>query len=259
MIYVLGANGFLGSAFARRCSARGLAWRAITRESYATLAGTACDWLVNANGNARKYLAAERPVDEFDRSVRSVRASLRDFDAGGYILLSSCDVYPDVSRPETTREEAPIDVATQTPYGFHKYLAELCVRHDAKRWLVFRGGGFVGPGLRKNAVYDVLHGGPLWVDPASEFQYLETDAAADIVLDVAAAGVTNEVFNLCARGVVSVTDVITMAGRTVAARPGSPRVRCEIDLDKLAARIAVPETRDTVASFLRGALAGRKT
>ena len=41
--------------------------------------------------------------------------------------------------PETTREDDPIDVTRQSKYGFHKYLAEQCVRHAAKRHLVTIG------------------------------------------------------------------------------------------------------------------------
>ena len=254
MIFVVGGQGFLGSAFVRRCQARGLACVAITRQNYGEFVGQECAVLVNANGNSRKYIARADPLWDFDASVRSVRASLREFRAGLYVYLSSVDVYPDSSAPEMTREDQDLDVARQTPYGFHKYLAELCVRQAAPKWLIVRGGGFVGPDLTKNAIYDILNGGPLWLDPGSELQYLHADDAADMVLELARQEITNEVFNLSAWGVVRLQEVVELVGREVAVRPGSPRMRCEVTLEKLSRYVPVPETGPTVARFVQEAL-----
>ena len=131
----------------------------------------------------------------------------------------------------------------RVPYGFHKSLAEQCVRYAAPDWLIFRMGGFVGPGLRKNAIYDILHGGPLWLDPRSELQFLLTDRLAEIVIDLAARDIHNEVFNLCGNGVVSLTEVIEATGREVAVNPASPRVRYEVSVDKISRYVEPPSTR----------------
>jgi nucleoside-diphosphate-sugar epimerase len=183
--------------------------------------------------------------------VRSVRQSLVDFPCQRYILLSSCDVYPDCSSPATTHEDQPLQVSRQSAYGFHKYLAELCVQHAAPDWLIARLGGFVGPGLRKNAIYDILHGGPLWLDPASELQFMPTDAAARIVLDLALGGYGHEIVNVCGRGVVQLGEVIAQVGSRIPVNPGSPRVRYDVSIDKLAALVDVPSTRQAVADFVR--------
>jgi len=230
----------------------------ITRENYAAHVGQSCSVLINASGNSKKFLARRAPLDDFDASVRSVRASLEDFVCDRYVLVSSCDVYPDATSPATTREDQVLDAARQTTYGFHKTLAEECVRHRAAHWLILRGGGFVGPGLRKNAVYDIIHGGPLWLDVGSELQYLHTDQAAGIALDLVAAGVTREVVNWAATGVIALRDIVALAGREIPVQPGSPRVRCEINLEKLASWVAVPETRPTVTGFVRQALAAAR-
>jgi nucleoside-diphosphate-sugar epimerase len=259
VIFILGGRGFLGAAFVRTCTARGLEHAVITRETYAAHTGRACSILINAAGNSKKYMAQQTPLADFDASVRTVRASLEDFGYDRYVLISSSDVYPDATSPQTTREDQALDPARQTAYGFHKGLAEACVRHRARQWLILRGGGFVGPGLRKNAIYDILHGGPLWLDAGSELQYLNADAAASIALDLVAAGVSREVVNWSATGVVALRDVIALAGRDVPVQPGSPRIRCEINLEKLASWVPVPDTRATVTGFVRDALAaGRR-
>jgi nucleoside-diphosphate-sugar epimerase len=250
MIFILGGRGLLGSAFARVCEKRGQPFEIIDRQNYSIYAGAHCDIFVNANGNSRKPLAKTEPLRDFDASVRSVRASLVDFRCDRYIHLSSCDVYPDCSSPEVTKEDQQLDPALQSPYGFHKYLAEECVRHAAGNWLIFRLGGFVGPGLKKNAVFDILAGGPLWLDPKSTLQFLHTDSAAEIMLDLAGRGVSGETFNLCGRGLIALTEIMEVAG-TVPVQAGSPCVQYDVSIEKISQTVPIPETRATVLEFVR--------
>lgn len=250
MIHILGGNGFVGSGLVRGCRGRGLEHQALDRANYAALAGRRCDVFINANGNSWKPLARQRPLDDFDANVRNVRRSLLDFPADLYVHLSSCDVYPDCSSPEVTREDAVPDVSRQSPYGFHKFLGEQCVRHQARRWLVLRLGGMVGPGLRKNAVFDVLHGGPLWLDPRSRLQFMHVDDVAQIVLSLIQRGIENEVLNVCGRGLIEISEVVRAAGCEVPVQPGSPTVCYDVSIEKLAGLVDVPETRPAVLSFV---------
>ena len=250
-ILILGGRGMLGSAFARYCEESGRPYTVIARGDYAALCGRSCDIFVNANGNSRKPLASAKPLEDFDASVRSVRASLVDFRYRRYLHLSSCDVYPNCDSAETTREEQTFTAERQSPYGFHKYLAEQCVQHVAPEWLILRFGGFIGPGLKKNAIYDILRGGPLYLDPASELQYLHTRHAAEIAFRLLDAGVKNEVFNVCGKGVVRLNEVAALAPAAIIAQPGSPLVRYEISLEKLSRYVEPPETRPEVMAFVR--------
>ena len=249
MIFILGGNGFVGSGFTRLCAAEGWEYAVITRENYDAYRGKACSVLVNANGNSKKNLPKEQPLLDFDLSVRSVRASLVDFRYDTYVYLSTCDVYPDCARTAATVENTLIDVSRISPYGFHKLLAEQCVRHTARRHLVFRMGGFVGPGLKKNAIFDILHGGPLWLDPDSELQFIHTERLAGAVLHLAGA-VANETFNIAGKGTIRLRKVIEMVGRAVPVTRGSPCVRYEIDLGKVSQYVTLPETEATVRDFI---------
>lgn len=251
MHFILGGAGFVGSAYARALARAGRPHVVLTRDNYADYVGQRCDVFINANGNSKKFLAQRAPLEDFDASVRSVRQSLVDFRCGTYVFLSSCDVYPDCSTPATTREDQPLNVAAQSPYGFHKYLAEQCVQHAAPRWLVFRQGGFVGPGLWKNAIHDILQGGPLWLDPASELQFLHTDAAAALVLELIDRGLEGQVVNLCGQGTVALAEVCALVGRHVEVKPGSPCARYEVNVERLARLIDVPPTRPAVLQFVQ--------
>jgi nucleoside-diphosphate-sugar epimerase len=232
-IFILGGKGLLGSALTRYCELTGRTVTVIERGNYADLKGRSCQIFVNANGNSRKPLAASDPLGEFDASVRSVRASLADFRFQHYVHLSSCDVYPDCTSPASTNEEQFPDPASQSTYGFHKFMAEQCVRHAAKDWLIFRLGGFIGPGLKKNAIFDIIHGGPLYLDPASELQFLHTDRAAKIIFQVLNQGVRNSVLNLSGAGVVRLSEVAAVYPGNIPVNPGSPRVRYEVSLAKI--------------------------
>ena len=238
----------------RYCRAHKLNHEVIHRGNYKDYAGKSCDLLINADGNSVKHLAREDPLEEFDRSVRSVRASLADIDAQIYVYLSSCDVYPDCSSPELTKEDARPVASGQSTYGFHKSLAEECVRHAANRWLIIRPGGFVGPGLRKNAIFDVLQGGPLWLNPGSALQYLHTDDAARIVFRLVEQGLEGEVFNVCGDGVIELNEVIEYIGQPVEVSTGSPTVLYDVSIEKLRKVVPVPSTRETVLDFVKDQL-----
>lgn len=250
MIRLVGGGGFVGSGLARYCARRGLPHTVVTRANYAEHVGRRADLLVLAHASSKKVLARERPLADFDESTRSVRAALLDFPAERVLLVSSCDVYPDCSSPMTTREDAVVDVTAQSPYGFHKWLAEECVRHAARHWLVVRYGGFVGPGLKKNAIFDILKGGPLWLDPASRLQFLHTDDAARLTFALLDRGLDREVVNLCGRGLVELSEVAAWAGGPVPVQPGSPTVRYDASIEKVSRLVDVPETRATVRAFV---------
>ncbi len=251
MIYIIGGNGFVGSAVARACRRKGMEYQVLSHDTIDQFTGTSCDILINANGNSKKFMADRAPLWEFDASVRSVRASLADIHAKRYIHLSSCDVYPDCSTPDSTNENQIIDITKQSAYGFHKYLAEQCVMRYAPEWLIFRMGGFVGPGLKKNAIYDILHGGPLWLDPRSELQFIHVDTAADIIVELSLSGRSHEIYNLCGTGVISIDEALAAAGSGMRCEKGSPVVRYEVNTERLTDIRKIPESRQTVLEFIR--------
>ena len=254
MITVVGGNGFVGSAYVRLLAARGIAHQVVTRENYDRLKGTSCDILINANGNSKKFLAAHEPLNEFDQSVRSVARTLEDFRCGTYVFLSTGDVYPDQSSPTVTSEDKAIDPGGQSRYGLHKFLAEQLVRNTQKQWLVMRMGGFVGPGLKKNAIYDMLTGAPLRLSPQSELQFISTDRAAELVWGLVASGVRNQVINLGATGTVNLGALHRRIASPSEFLPEAPTIRFELSLEKIArlSGAPLPGSQDEVDAFIAG-------
>lgn len=252
MRYVLGGGGFVGSAFVRRAAALGEEHRAVTRDLYDSLAGTGCDLLVNANGNSRKYRAEEDPAWDFDASVRSVMRSLIDFTYDTYVYISSVAVYHDPGAHDETSEGVAIDPAALSSYGMHKYLAEQLVRRYAKRWLIVRLGGVVGPGLVKGPVLDLVRGDRLWVSPRSEFQYIHTDRLAEVVDQLLAAGHLNQVVNVTGRGALPLAAIGALLGREdVTAASEAPVERWDVDVTRADRLVGLPTTVETVEAFVR--------
>jgi nucleoside-diphosphate-sugar epimerase len=252
MIYVIGGTGFVGSAYARLFARLGLEHRVITRATRDEFIGTRCDIVIDCNGNSKKFLAEREPLLDFDMSVRSVAQSLEAFPCDTYVLLSSGDVYPDQSDFARTQEEQVIDPAAVSRYGRHKLLAEQLVRGGARNWLIMRMGGFIGPGLKKNAIFDILREAPVWLSPESELQFISTDRAAGLVWGLIEQGVRREVINLGANGLVNIGKLCDRLGSHSEFRPQAPKVRYELNLNKLARLYdgALPNSEDEVNNFI---------
>jgi nucleoside-diphosphate-sugar epimerase len=254
-VTVIGGEGFVGSAFVRRLRSDGVTQvTSVTRANYRNEKGRRADVVVDCSGNSRKFLAEERPVDDFDQSVAQRLRTLSDFPADLQVHISSVDVYAGLDSTAHTREDIEIDVASTSNYGFHKLLAEEVVRHYASRWLIVRLAGMVGPGLKKNPVYDILHGQPLRIHPDSRYQFLHTDDAARLVLALLEAGTTMQVYNVCGVGLISPRVIGRLAEReldlSLLNAADRPRV-VDVNLDKLQARMAVPATEEAVRRFVQ--------
>jgi len=252
-IAIVGANGFVGSAFDRLLSAKGYDVLRVTRQTYAKLAGTRVDILIEAACNSKKFFAEERPYEEFEASVIHRLHTLRDFPARRHLHISSVDVYPDLSSPATTSESTPVSAEDSSFYGLHKWMAEELVRKYCKNWLIVRLAGMVGPGLRKNPIYDILHGLPLRIHPESRYQFLSTDDAASISWSLVEEEQSGETYNVCGEGAVTPLQIAALAARkldfSMLAPGATPRI-VDINVDKIASVRKIALTTDTVRSFV---------
>ncbi|MFH0880053.1 MAG: NAD-dependent epimerase/dehydratase family protein [Lentisphaerota bacterium] len=230
-------------------------------EQYDDHVGMSCDLLINANGNSRKYFSLQYPLKDFDLSVASTARSLFDFNYSCYAYLSSVDVYPCVSDPAQNSEDARIDERQLSHYGFHKFMAEELVRHYAPSWLILRLGGLIGPRLRKNAIYDMLHHLPLRVHPDSAYQYLDTRIMAKCLFDLYARGSRDDTINLAGTGAMALRDVAALIPDFVHKQMENeaPIERYEVNTDKAMKLFSLPTTKAMVTSFIQDTLSGQFT
>ena len=121
--------------------------------------------------------------------------------------------------------------------------------HACGDWLVLRLAGMVGPGLKKNPIYDIQRGGPLWVSPESRMQYMHTDDVAIAATELARRG--SGTYNLCGRGTVRIGDLF--GADAIPISDGAPVVVHDASIEKAAAQVNLPESKDTAERFLRAA------
>jgi len=249
MIFIFGGKGFVGSAFVRYCEKNNLKYEIIHRDNYNEFKAKNCDIFINAAGNSKKNLSNQNPQFDFQSNVSEVLTSFTDFKFKKYILLSSCEVYPDYSNLEFTTEKTFIEVKNQSVYGFHKYLGELCVQRNLDDWLIFRLGGMVGEGLKKNPIFDILNGGPLFVDPNSKFQFILTDDVAKIIFQVIKKDIRNELYNLCGDGGITLSDIIKNTDEIIV-KPNSPLLHYNVNIEKIKKISNILSSKSTIQNFI---------
>ncbi|HSK18817.1 MAG TPA: NAD-dependent epimerase/dehydratase family protein [Longimicrobiales bacterium] len=124
-----------------------------------------------------KWFANQQP--ELDRrSIERLVGALKQVQADHLVLISTVDVYP---VPIGVDENTPIDNRQNDAYGRHRrILEEFVADHFAST--IVRLPGLFGPGLRKNVVFDFLHGNRLdLINPESTFQFYDL---SDLWLDI---------------------------------------------------------------------------
>jgi len=113
----------------------------------------------------------------------------------------------------------------------------------------------VGPGLKKNPVYDLIHGLPLHMSPDSELSLIDTATIARCLETLIERGGAGEVYNVAAAGSVRVRDLRERLGRPLSLAPGADRIvlRYSINNDKLASLVPLPTAWEALTAFLEGA------
>ena len=247
--YILGHKGFVGSAIERLLQKLGVDYKGINRENYNSLKGTECDIFINAAGNSKKYLAEKDPALDFEINVNQTMKTLIDFKFRHYVFISTSDVYNDFSDPSKNSEDSVIESSQLSNYGFAKWMAEQLVKR-CPSWTIFRLGGMVGQGLKKNAVYDLLAKGSLWIHPESRYHYMNTDDVAKIVWDLREK--KGEIFNVCGDEPATLKEVADELGISLPQENYSnPKGIYYINISKLKALVEVPKTKDTILNFAR--------
>lgn len=129
--------------------------------------GRSFDLVVCAGAPAAKWKANQEP--DTDRAcLARLMAALAEVKAREVVLISTVDVY---GRPDGQDESVPPTGAT--PYGLHRLELEQFV---AVRFAtcVVRLPALFGPGLKKNAVYDLLHDNQVdRIDRRAAFQFYD--------------------------------------------------------------------------------------
>ncbi len=176
---LIGSTGFVGGALLARRSF-GARFHSADIEG---IAGRRFSRVVCAGVTAVKWWANANPAADL-AGIGRLTACLDRVEADSFVLISTVDVYAD---PQGVTEDDPAPGAH--PYGQHRAMLEDWVRSRFPRHHIIRLPALFGPGLKKNALFDLLHGHRLaWIDPASRFQWYPLPRLADDIDRAQAAG-----------------------------------------------------------------------
>lgn len=167
---LIGHTGFVGGSLARQREFQSRYNSANIDE----IVGKSFDTIVCAGVKAEKWRANLDPVADM-ASIDRLWNALRQAKTRKLILISTIDVYPD---PVGVDEATAIDPANSQPYGRHRYELEARAR-DHFDTLVIRLPGLFGRGLKKNALYDMLHSHETdRIDSRGVFQFYDIERLA---------------------------------------------------------------------------------
>ncbi|MCW8205767.1 NAD(P)-dependent oxidoreductase [Verminephrobacter aporrectodeae subsp. tuberculatae] len=144
---LIGFSGFVGSTLRRQASFDAL----YRSNNIQDIAHKEFDMVVCAGAPAQKWLANREP--EADRGkINSLMNNIETIKCKNFVLISTVDVF---QNPMEVDEETPVDEKGLHAYGQHRRHLEKFVQSRFPCHLVVRLPGLVGPGLRKNVIYDL--------------------------------------------------------------------------------------------------------
>lgn len=163
-IAIVGYSGFVGSVLLKQES---------FTEHYRSnniddIKGQVFDSVVCSAAPAQKWIANRDPVTD-RQNIDNLISHLMTVTSDTFVLISTVDVF---KRPIGVDEDTPVDEEGLHAYGLHRRLLEKFVESHFPNHLIVRLPGLVGPGLRKNVIFDFLNDNNLQsIDSRGVFQF----------------------------------------------------------------------------------------
>jgi len=112
--------------------------------------GKQFDLIVCAGANAEKWKANKYPKKDKENILYLIE-SLKKIKCKKFILISTVDVF---KIPNNVYENTLIDENCLNAYGYNRRLLEKFIEKNFKNRIIVRLPALVGPGLKKNIVFD---------------------------------------------------------------------------------------------------------
>ena len=161
---LIGFSGFVGSTLMKQTTFEALYRSTNISEIKAKKFNT----VVCAGAPAQKWMANREP--EADRQkIEDLISHLKTIECKNFILISTVDVF---HSPIGVDEDSAINEDKLHAYGLHRRQLEKFVEMFFPKHLIIRLPGLVGPGLRKNIIFDFLNKNNLCaIESRSVFQF----------------------------------------------------------------------------------------
>ncbi|CAB3637613.1 NAD-dependent epimerase/dehydratase family protein [Paraburkholderia rhynchosiae] len=161
---LIGYTGFVGSTLLKQkhFDAR------FRSTNISDIRGQSFDLVLGAGAPAQKWIANAEPESDREK-IEGLIEHLSAVQCGTFVLISTVDVF---RQPIGVDESTPVDEEGLHAYGLHRRLLEKFVEKNFARHLIVRLPGLVGPGLRKNVIFDLLNDNNLHtIDSRGSFQF----------------------------------------------------------------------------------------
>lgn len=161
---LIGHTGFVGSTLLRQ-----RAFNAMYRSTdIADIRGRSFDTVVCAGAPAQKWIANRDPAAD-RRKIEGLMGHLDEMTCRTFVLISTVDVF---KSPINVDESTDVDEDGLHAYGLNRRQLEKHVAGRFEQHLIVRLPGLVGPGLRKNVIYDFLNENQVGaIDSRGVFQF----------------------------------------------------------------------------------------
>ncbi len=161
---LIGHSGFVGSTLLRQRPFPHL-FRSTNIDD---VRGKEFDLLICAGAPAQKWVANREPEAD-EANILRLMDALSDVSCERFVLISTVDVF---ASPRGVDENTEPSEAALHPYGLNRLRLERFVEDRFSQALIIRLPGLVGPGLRKNVIYDLLNDNNLAaIDSRGVFQF----------------------------------------------------------------------------------------
>ena len=161
---LIGYSGFVGGTLLKQAE-----FSSVYRSTdISNIAGMSFDTVVCAGAPAQKWIANLDPEQDLQK-IEGLIAHLKSMRCRTLILISTVDVFKD---SDGVDEDTEVDEMGLHAYGLHRRLLEKFVESHFENYLIVRLPGLVGPGLRKNVIFDFLNNNNLTaIDSRGVFQF----------------------------------------------------------------------------------------
>lgn len=161
---LIGHTGFVGTTLRRQTTFDAH----FNSANVSELTGASFDRVVCCAAPAQKWLANREPEAD-RRTIEGLMERLGALRCREFVLISTVDVF---AAPVGVDEDTVISDEGLQPYGLHRRMLERFVAATFERHVIVRLPGLVGPGLRKNVIFDLLNDVALTTtDARSVFQF----------------------------------------------------------------------------------------
>ena len=161
---LIGYTGFVGSTLLKQHHFE----QCYRSTNIADIAGKNFELVVCSAAPAQKWIANRDPEAD-RRNIDALIEHLRGIQCQTLVLISTVDVF---KNPLGVDERSPVDTTDLHAYGLNRRRLEQFVEQHFPRHLIVRLPGLVGPGLRKNVIFDLLNDNNLHaVDSRGVFQF----------------------------------------------------------------------------------------